>query len=101
MKDMNAKWNKYARTGIAAYVILHRKRAGDGENRKVIVGSAQPFGRQVAESMVQSARENAEPRTCRQERRKTCSHVLYYSCVCPRGEVLDLRGTERTEFDGL
>lgn len=59
------------------YVIVHRGETGESTMGKVVVGLAEPFPTQFAENTVRSASENAEPRECRQERKKTCLLVEF------------------------
>lgn len=61
-------------------MVRREKTVGDVE-RKMIVGSAKPFGRQGVEDAARSAGENAEPWEYEQEERKTCLHGSYCGSV--------------------
>lgn len=74
-EDMHEKWNEYARTGTATFIIAHWEGARDTGNGEVIVSSAEPFAEQGVEDMVRSPGEHAEPRRCRQRRRKNICTV--------------------------
>lgn len=92
--------NWYARTGTATSVVVRRKRTGGSGERKVIVGSAQPYSRQGAKNMIASARENAEQRKSRQRRRKTCLYRFYYRRVYLRDEVVERAVPKRMNLTG-
>lgn len=64
----------YARTGVANYVIGHRKGTGGSAKGNVTVGLAEPFYAQGVEVMLGNARKNAERLECRQGERNTCLH---------------------------
>lgn len=70
MKDRGEKWNEYAQTEIANYVIMQLKGTGGRGKGKLIAGSAKVVDRQGVEDIVEGARETAEPRECQQGEKK-------------------------------
>lgn len=68
---------------------MHRGETGDSGEVKGITGSAEPFSKQPVGDMVESAREHAEPRECRQGEGKTYLYVFHYRRVFLGSEVVD------------
>lgn len=83
------KWNEIARTGTATKLIVNRGGTGGSGEGKVIVSSAEPLSAQRVEDIIVSARENGEPRSCRQAARKTYPYGCYYKRVIRGKEVVD------------
>lgn len=61
-EDMDERGNEYARTGIATYTIVHRKRIRASKEGAMLVVSAKSFSGQGVGNMVGSGRENSKPR---------------------------------------
>lgn len=88
-EDMDEEWSEYARTRIATYVTVHRGMTGDSEEGKAIVGLVEPFFGKRVEDMVESTRENAKLRECRQEGINTHPNGFYYKRVVRVNALVD------------
>lgn len=86
---MEEKWNRYARTRIATYIIVHREETRGSGKGGVIVDSTDTSLGQRVQDVVGSTRKNVKPRECRQAGRKTCLHGLYYRRVVRGSKMVD------------